>query len=268
MTKDCIIDLWKKVGWTNAEEYHVHLFKETEIQDEYMENTLSPDRINVKEFWRAADEVFLTDTVANSINNLGNTFSQKEANFYNHLIPLFLGMYGGMEFAIFNVKQKFKRTAIAEIGCGYGSFEEHFINVRQDIQAYIGFDVVARTPNAVEVESIDGTFSQEQIDKYKDNFNIFYSCNVFQHLSEKQITKYLTQIHHMLPYGGYFVFSYVSKPEKGYTYHYGQKIQIMDTEYLTNKIKETGFSIWFNYSQHTESNPCGLCPIGFALQKY
>ena len=267
MTEDYIINLWKKVGWTSPKEYHNYLISGKEAPDDIIGSLLSPDKIDVKTFWKATDKWFFTDTVANCNNNLGISYSQKEANYHNHLIPLFLGLYGGVEFAIFNSKHKFGTAVIAEIGCGYGSFYEHYIKDHKDIHLYTGFDIIPRTQGVVEIEGNDGSFSEDQITSYKEKFNIFYSCNVFQHLTETQITNYLKQIYQMLPHGGFFVFSYTKKPEQGYTYHYGQKIEIMDIDYFQQKIVQMGYKIWFNYEQNKDSDPHGLIPIGIVIEK-
>lgn len=264
-SKEDIIALWKSVGWHSAKDYHKYCENEYSLHEVDFNSCLDPDNIDVKAFWKASEEIFDTDPVTNSNQSLGNTFIQKEANFLNHLIPLFLGLYGGVEFAIYNAKRKFGSVHIAEIGCGYGSFEDHFINSR-DV-AYTGFDILPRKSHFVEIENIDGTFSSNQLQKYNGVFNVFYSCNVFQHLSEKQITKYLKQINSMLPYGGFFVFSYTNKPKKGYSYHYGQKVYIMDVDSLKERIKETGFKLWFQYNQVDHSHPGSLYPIGFVLEK-
>lgn len=267
MTEDDIISLWKKVGWTSSKEYHNYLVLGEDHSESVIGSLLNPDKINVKTFWKATDKWFLTDTVANSNDNLGTVYSQEEANYRNHLIPLFLGLYGGVEFAIFNSKRKFGAASIAEIGCGYGSFYEHYIKDHKDVHLYAGFDIIKRTQNVIEIEEEDGTFSEAQIKTYKDNFNIFYSCNVFQHLTETQITKYLNQVYEMLPQGGFFVFSYVQPPAKGYTYHYGQKIEIIKTEHLEQIILEMGYKIWFNYKQNENSAFDKLIPTGIVIEK-
>ena len=196
MNKQEIIDLWKSVGWKDAKDYHNCLIS-GKRPDDVIGWQLSPDRINVKEFWKATDEVFSTDTVANCSSSLGETYSIETANYKNHLIPLFLGLYGGMEFAILNSNKKFEYTRIAEIGYGYGSFEEYFINKSlHRISYYEGYDIIPRKPNVTELGD-DGTFTEVQSDINKDRFQIYYSCNVFQHLSPFQITKYLNQIYHV-----------------------------------------------------------------------
>lgn len=265
MNKQQIIDLWKSVGWNNSKDYHNCLIS-GKRPDDVIGWQLSPERINPKEFWKATDEVFFTDTVSNCCLDLGDTHSIEVANYKNHLIPLFLGLYGGMEFAMMNCRRKFKATNIAEIGFGYGSFEDLFIDKhRLDIDYYCGFDIVPRKDYVIELGD-DGTFTKDQTREYKERFNIFYSCNVFQHLSPFQITKYLNQIYHMLPFGGYFVFSYIKKPNSGETYHYGQRVEIMSKKEIKNLIKETGFKIWFAYKQNSDYSE-QLDPIGFVLEK-
>lgn len=268
MNKTDIIKLWKQVGWSSCRDYHHTLNDVQQAEDisNIIGDNLHPSNINIKEFWKAAEEVFLTDPVANSTER-NSSLSRQQANYHNHLIPLFLGLYGGVEFAVFNSTHKFGAASIAEIGCGYGSFYEHYIKDHKDIHLYTGFDIIKRTQNVIEIEGEDGTFSKAQIKTYKDTFSIFYSCNVFQHLTEMQITKYLTQVHEMLPHGGFFVFSYVVPPEKGYTYHYGQKIEIMKTEQLEQVITEMGYKIWFNYKQNENSSFDKLIPTGIVIEK-
>lgn len=268
MHKEEIIELWKSVGWNNTNDYHNDLIIDAKMPNKIIGDTLHPSKVNPKEFWKAADEVFLTDPVANHNNNPSDILDIEKANYQNHLIPLFLGLYGGMEFAIMNIKRKFNTVNIAEIGCGYGSFEEHFINQRNDIDMYFGFDIIKRTKETIELEGEDGTFSSSQVALYEGGspFNIFYSCNVFQHLSEEQISKYLKQVYEMLPFGGYFVFTYVRRPKAGYTFHYGQKIEIVDIFRFNKTLIDTGYEICYTYEQLSNSSD-SLVPIGFVLKK-
>jgi SAM-dependent methyltransferase len=267
-TKEDFINLWKVLGWNNAEDYHKYLISDQEIRPDLQEelgNVLNPDKINVKEFWKATDKVFGTDTVCNSDFTLGKTHNINHSNYLNHLIPLFLGMYGNLEFAMLNSKIKFKNVSIAEIGCGYGSFEEYFVNSNKHrIDRYTGFDIITRKDNFVEIGNPDGSFSDEQLKEYKEVFNIFYSCNVFQHLSESQVRKYLKQVNKMLPHGGYFLTSYVY--DISYTFHYGQKIDIIPFENFMKILKEMGFVSWFVNMQETP-NPRQLKPFSVTLEK-
>lgn len=266
MHKEEIIQLWKSVGWHNTKDYHNDLISDAQMPTKIIGDSLHPSKVNPKEFWKAADELFLTDPVANHDINPSSNLDIERANYNNHLIPLFLGLYGGMEFAILNVKQRFYTVNIAEIGCGYGSFETHFINQRNDIDMYFGFDIIQRTKETIELQGEDGTFSESQVASYEESpFNIFYCCNVFQHLTEEQITKYLKQVYTMLPFGGYFVFTYVRRPEVGYTYHYGQKIKILDILDFKKILVDTGYEICYTYEQAPKSTT--LVPIGFVIKK-
>jgi hypothetical protein len=265
MNKEQIIKLWKSVGWNNTQDYHNDLIIDAQMPTKIIGDSLHPSIVNPKQFWKAADDHFFTDPICNHNNNPSNILDIEKANYNNHLIPLFLGLYGGMEFAILNVKKNLYTVKIAEIGCGYGSFEKHFINSRNDIDMYFGFDIIKRTEETIELQGEDGTFSTPQVALYEESFNIFYSCNVFQHLSEEQITKYLKQVYTMLPFDGYFVFTYVRRPDKGYTYHYGQKIEIIDIFRFKKILFDTGYEICYTYEQTPTST--SLVPIGFVIKK-
>lgn len=267
-TKQDFIDLWKAVGWNNAEDYHKYIVSDEKLRPDLNEKIidfLNPDKINVKEFWKATDEVFGTDTVCNSDLTLGKTHNIEASNFFNHLIPQFLGLYGNLECAILNASRKFKNISIAEIGCGYGSFEHWFVQPnRNRIDKYTGFDIIPRREDFVEIGNPDGSFSDEQLKEYNGVFNIFYSCNVFQHLSESQIRKYFKQVNEMLPIGGYFLMTYVY--DVPYTYHYGQKVDIIPYEDFIELTKEMGFGACFVNLQKC-SNNSQLKPFSVTLEK-
>lgn len=259
--KQQVIDAWKLLGWESVQDYCNFLSNGT-CKREMFEDKFHPSNVNIKDFWKATDEVFSTDTVANCTFTDSKPYSITEANLKNHRIPLYLGLLGGMSFAEFNSKHKFNRVAIAEIGCGYGSFKENYIRD----QKYTGFDIIPRSPDVIEL-SDDGCFTQQQVEMYKEEFTIFYSCNVFQHLSKQQIVKYLEQVHEMLPIGGYFVFSYVKQPQCGYTFHYGQMIDIVATDLFKDIIKQNGYHIWYEFCMNNVW-PGLLDPIGFVLEKF
>jgi len=264
MNKIDIINFWKEMGWNSIQDYSNFLKSHSYLEiEEKLGDKLHPDNINVKEFWRAAEDVFATDPVCNSIGN--SLKSIKESNERNNFIPLFLGLLGGLELAILNIK-RYHTVHIAEIGAGYGSFEDGVINNRNDIYSYTGFDIIPRREDQVELMGENGSFSDEQLIEYKDKFNVFYSCNVFQHLSEKQIRKYLKDIFNMLPHYGFFVLSYVNDEDGTVksTKHYGQIINVLSKEKFKDIIRSAGFKILFEYIQH---HGTGLKPIGFVLEK-
>jgi SAM-dependent methyltransferase len=253
MTKSEIISKWIELGWTDANAYHESIKLNQPIIKEF-----DADLINPKTFWAAADENFATDPVANS-NTSGNLMSITESNRNNHLIALDTGMYSQLNFALRCLKHHRLLPNIAEIGCGYGSFREHFIkSIGYD---YTGFDIIQRHKDAYDIMGDDGTFSEEQVAEYQDKFNIFYSANVFQHLSPKQIQKYLEQVYEMLPYRGLFNLMYVH--DCNTTYHYGQSIKIIGEKEIISLIKSIGYRIMLTSKMFIGH----LQPMCFLLEK-
>jgi len=254
ITKNKIIDIWKNEGWSNVTKYHNTLasgvYKESPKFD-----LLHPDKVSPKAFWKASDVWFSTDTVCNTKNDNSQISDVAEANASNHMIPLFSGLLGFTELAIYNACRKFSQAKIAEIGCGYGSFYENFVKKfdRSYVPLeYIGFDVVKRFDQCVEVEGKDGTFTKKQVAQYKHKFNIFYSCNVFQHLSPKKIKKYLKQMFEMLPLGGNVVLSYVKDAKT--SYHYGQVVEIIPLKDFYKICEDVGFTIDSKIEQSIKGN--------------
>lgn len=235
MTKESIIQIWKSAGWNNIDDYYKACTEKALIIDKF-----NPDEIDPKTFWSAADEHFYTDPVANSSLN-GKLLDIKYSNTFNHRLAKFTGMLGQMDLAKENAINKFGKASIAEIGCGYGSFFDNYITENEDsiFIHYTGFDVVKRFKKAVQIEGKDGTFTKNQTKRYKNKFNIFYSANVFQHLSPTQIKKYLIQIYDMLPLGGYANIMYVHGVNQ--TYHYGQSIEIIPEQEFGNLTQEIGY---------------------------
>jgi hypothetical protein len=259
MHKEEIINLWKSVGWNTLNDYHEYL-KSTD--DRLVLDDLDPDKINPKEFWKASDEHFYTDPVCNHSNLTESRLSIREANKLNYKIPLYIGMIGQTEGCIADLKYKMGYVSFGEIGCGYGSFFDNFVNnEKYEHIDYRGFDIIPRTVSTVEIEGVDGCFSEQQVEKYTEKFNLFFSSNTFQHLSKKQVEKYLTQAYNMLPYGGYFNVMYVDAES---SYHYGQKVELFDLDNFQKIVKDTGYSI---IGSCTLQIPNSLTPHSFVLRK-
>jgi cyclopropane fatty-acyl-phospholipid synthase-like methyltransferase len=171
-------------------------------------------------------------------------------------------MIGQTQGCIADLKHKMGYVSLGEIGCGYGSFFDNFINTeRYEKIDYRGFDIIPRTVSTVEIEGNDGCFSKQQEEKYQEKFNLFFSSNTFQHLSKKQVEKYSTQVYDMLPYGGYFNVMYANEST---SYHYGQKIELFDLDSFKSLIKRIGFSIM---GSSTLEIPNSLTPHSFLLRK-
>ena len=260
MKKDQIINLWKNVGWHTLEDYHNHL----RLDPVHIElSELSPDKINPKTFWSAADEHFGTDPICNQTIH-GRLLDIQEADYQNYLITVYTGMAGQTSGIASLLKRTLGRIDIAEIGCGYSSAKSLYLEIENKYYGsttYTGFDVIKRASSSVEIEGEDGTFSEEQIKKYNEEFNLFFSSNTFQHLSRTQIESYLRAIYNMLPYGGYFNMMYVDDLK---TYHYGQIINIIPKDELINLVKAIGYDIVGSTSFQI---PNSLTPYTLVLKK-
>lgn len=260
MNKEEIIELWKSVGWNNLNDYHEYL---KSSDDPLILEELDPDKINPKTFWRAADEHFGTDPVCNHINASRN-LDKKEANYSNYKLAMYTGMSGqtlGLAAMLYDI---FGKVSIAEIGCGYGAMNSLYQEIENKYYtktSYIGFDIIKRVTDAVEIEGEDGTFSTEQLEKYSLEFNLFYSSNTFQHLSKKQIEKYLTQVYHMLPYEGCFNVMYAQCDK---TYHYGQLITLYTPDEFESLVKSIGYSVVGSTKLHLKNS---ITPYTLILKK-
>jgi hypothetical protein len=252
LTKNKIKTLWKNAGWNSETDYHIYL---KVIGHGEKIDLLNPDRVSPKAFWKATDEWFGTDTVCNTKLTTQKSLTIENCNEQNHKIALYSGLLGVMELAIENMKRKFNgEVSIGEIGCGHGSFYRNFFLRRDDIRCYFGFDVVKRFSNCLVVEGKDGTFTKKQVEFFKNRINIFYSSNVFQHLSPKKIKKYLRQMYEILPFGGSCVLMYVKPPKTKHSYHYGQAVEIMETQEFYEACRDVGFEIEMKVEQSIVNN--------------
>jgi hypothetical protein len=268
MNKDEIIELWKSVGWNSLKDYQNHLLSGNHNYE--LNEYLDPDKINPKEFWMACDEHFSVDPVCNTTYLSGKTPNIKESNEINFSLILYLGLIGYLHRAIHETENRFGKVNLAEIGCGYGSFYEN--SKLTDFFNYTGFDIIKRVDYAVELLGEDGTFSDSQLEEYIGKFNIFFSANTFQHLSPKQIKKYLTQFNKLLPIDGQVVLTYCFmnylNGEIGRSYHYGQICNIIPLTELIQLFQAHGFqSQSISQMYLRDDNLLDLNPVGFLLKK-
>ena len=262
MTKEQIIELWKSIGWNNLSDYHNYL---KSGQERIILEELHPDKVSPKQFWNAADYHFGTDPVCNHNNDHSRVLDIKEANYNNYQLAVFTGMAGQTLGVASLLNSTFGKIDIAEIGCGYSSINSLYLEIENKYYtktSYTGFDIIKRVNSTFEIEGEDGTFTEEQVKKYTEEFNLFYSSNTFQHLSRKQIEVYLRQVYTMLPYGGYFNLMYVDRVES--TYHYGQVIEIIPIHELILDIKDIGFEVTGMTSMDL---PNSLTPFSLVLKK-
>jgi len=262
MKKQDIIDLWKKHNIDSAPKYAEFIKSMNVSQESFdackdilveLRERLDFDKINPKEFWSACDEVFSTDPVCNSsvksifASGDGNTFSVEESNRRNNKIPLHSGAFGSLDLAIQNrfirnknEQNEITKINIAEIGSGYGAFKLYLETTYPNLDIeYTGFDVIPRS-ECVESVGVDGTLTEEQVEKYRNKFDIIFSSNVFQHLSKKCVSKYVEQSYEVLKPFGYTLFLTASF-QNNRCFHYGQEIDLfsnveMNSLYKTNKL--------------------------------
>lgn len=265
MTKEQIIELWKQTGWNTVKEYSESLKNKPPILVE-----LDPDKINPKEFWKASDIHFSTDTVCNVASDGLATTSDKtphdirNANKANAALARMLGMDAMLELALVNIFS-FSPPVIAEIGCGYGSFKDNFITSNGLLNNYTGFDIIPRVEGCVEIMGDDGTFSDDQVEQYTNKFNLIYSCNVFQHLSKCQIRKYLKQFTKILQPGGFLVIAN-AESSCNKSYHYGQLVELFTSYEFFNELSDNDFAIIQSAKQHYKYTK--LSPYGFMARYF
>lgn len=262
MTKESIIELWKSLGWNTLQDYHNYL---NSGKEQIILTELDPDNINPKTFWNAADSHFGTDPICNHNNDYNRVLDVQEANYNNYVMTVHCGMAGQTLCLASLLNNKFGKVDMAEIGCGYSSAKSLYLDIENRYfgkTSYTGFDIIKRVSSAVEILGEDGTFSNEQILKYIEEFNLFYSSNTFQHLSRNQIESYLKGVYDMLPCGGYFNMMYVDKCSK--TYHYGQVVNIIQKDDLITLAKSIGYDI---IGSSTLEIPNSLIPYTLVLKK-
>ena len=251
MNKLEIIKLWADHGIVDIESYHKvkgETYESFHAFADLFKDKLDADTIDPKEFWKAADEVFGYDPVCNSTkhgesNELILKTNILEINRKNHNIALHGGLIGCLERAEYNCVLTDLKPTIIEIGAGYGSLKQEWIDKQPPNHIeYTAFDIIPRFDSCIEIEGNDGTFSEEQVEKYKDAANIVYCCNVTQHLSKKQNEKYIDQIKQILIPGGKLIILYCMPPV---FMHYGQTIQMFSETELFKLCAEKKFALDF-----------------------
>jgi hypothetical protein len=216
--------VWVEYGITNFETYkqfRSELYNNEEFCSKFK-------KINYKNFWKASHEFFGTDPIANNDVKLLTDLNIKkieDANKVNWSIAHYSGVSGLMDLFFMNAESRCIHTNIAEIGAGYGSIFEYLKTKDANTYDYTGFDLISRFDDCIEVEGEDGTLSDEQLQLYKNKFNLIYSFNVFQHLEKSQIEKYINQSYEILDTTN-FSSMILGICIGGKTFHYGQTIEL------------------------------------------
>ncbi|MCX5657810.1 MAG: methyltransferase domain-containing protein, partial [Candidatus Omnitrophica bacterium] len=233
--KDIILN---KLGITDLEAYskwlaafHERDSSKRRIVTQEDIDLLSPDRIHNGDFWKVIGEIFGVDCVANTMNK---TLSDNVdvGNLRN------LGLASMMGALNFVDEWRHGHFPVLEIGPGYGNFKSN-CQMTTDFM-YAGVDIYPKIPGIFSTTP-QGTLDEEFVETGKDKMQIVYSSNVFQHLSNKQRSKYYADIHKILHPKGVFIFNLLvhfynpadATPEtrsafdgRQYLKHYGQMTEV------------------------------------------
>lgn len=147
---------------------------------------LSPDVIDNKEFWQLATKLDSNSLVGG--NRVKDNSNEEEIIYWNSILAKSIGIF---DYIVPTENNKYK---LLDIGCGYCPIKRM---LKYDIE-YTGIDIVARTPDVIEV---DGNGIPDELGM----FDYVVSCNVFQHLSTEQKIRYTHDAYQHLHTGAYFI---------------------------------------------------------------
>jgi len=206
---------------------------------------MKPDRIDNSHFWKSIHEIFGTLAVTN-IPNL----SIKEANKRTLQLVEKLKILERVESKLSsNIK-------ILEIGGGYGNFYDWLKSKNFNMDNYYSIDVYSYFFHE-NLYITDGNSFPKNLPK----FDIIYSFNVFQHLTQNQRDMYYKNISKSLISGGFFYGGNIMKhpqnkdiktpdgksiwqmkDENGddYVTFFGQYTKVEDSIGFLNKLRKLG----------------------------
>jgi hypothetical protein len=194
--------------------------------------SLSPDVVDCRAFWKACDELFGTDPVCNvaiapEVGRLPYSIdSQMDANRMNLRLAKSLGVTAFLE------ENSHARLKVLELGAGYGSLKS-FIETHTN-HMYTGVDVVPRVAGVVETTP-DGLLPRSLVDREQARYSYVVSSNVFQHFSARQRQHAIADSHTVLHDGGLFIFNLT-----------------VDTPKLPPYMRDEGGAAWADhYGQYT-----------------
>ena len=238
----------EKYGFKTLADYQAHLSKPKKKPTQEEIDILSPDRVNCREFWNVADDLFGIDPVCNismkGYANFGAKITAFQGNRANLWIAKSLGVTAFIdEFAGHN-------AVVVEIGAGYGSLKNYIESTTKN--QYFGWDVVSRCNNIYKLND-DGTFPEDVKLAFNGCVQTIVSTNVFQHLTDRQRLHYIEYASHMVKDGGLLIFNgyidnnadtpYRADDGKCYTELYGQLTPAMTPQWVKNKLKANNFRI-------------------------
>jgi hypothetical protein len=235
--KDTIISR----GFSNISEYIQ--WRRSPDKTLTVDDVLSPDRIDIGDFWKASHDMFETLPICGS--GVNPAFRERE-------IADRLNLHAALDtYGIFNNANFFfdKMTNVLEIGPGYGNLkayiEEHYPHIN-----YHGIDVCPMVDGVIKS---DGRSIPDEL-KHK-KYDFIFSANVFQHLSVAQRRGYYRDIGDVISDTGMFTFYmfvdnflYPERMEHFHTTynngreyfmeHFGQFTKIQNINDIIDQVKE------------------------------
>ncbi len=208
---------------------------------------LSPDNIDVNEFWGEATKHFPLFSIAGGIKNFTNI---EEVNSNTLRMAWDFGVLGKLLEKITLVND----CLVLEIGPGYGGVKNLIAESPMTDKCYYALDVNPLFEHP-RIFKGDGRSIPDGI---PEKLDIVYSMNVFQHLSKAQRTSYYNDIYSRLKHGGSFIFgmfvvTYTNKdwPVWGYrdsegrcyTAFFRQLTAVDNEEEIMDELKNIGFTV-------------------------
>lgn len=228
------------------EKYFVQPEKGKPYYKKELIDKLSPDNIDICEFWEFVTEHFPLFSIAGGVQNI-STIEQVK------LLTHDMAVAFGVIKAVVDHTLQNDATKILEIGPGYGGFMD-FIEENFDNLTYYAIDV---NPLFIHPR-LYKTNGKSITTKVPNGLDIVYSMNVFQHLSKNQRSEYYKKIHKKLKKGGAFIFgmfvetvlnkdweNWGTKDENGRNYcNFFKQFTLVDREEeLFEELQTIGFEI-------------------------
>ncbi len=186
-------------------------------------------------FWAKAKKLYPLHSVHGGYTfDSGEKISQSEYSLAAEQMPAYFRILG-------------KR--VLEIGYGFGGAAEFF---KDHGAEYHGIDYVRSDENMTDEEGFH-VIEKSGIPDWlmEKKFDLVYSYNVFQHLTQAQRIEYFRQVYEVLKPGGQFVVSVFSKTDKfvedpKHVYaarFFGVATAVDETDFLDGLIKDIGFRL-------------------------
>ena len=258
-----VIDLktnqFNKIKTDTVSTNYNFLSKPYEILKKHNIDTLNPDKIDIRFFWKYINDKF----PLYSIGQYPKCKTEEDVNISNINASKWMGLYQKVDSSL---KENLK-SKILEIGPGYGNLFKDLTEKYNQINYY-----------AIDINKLfyyDGLYECDGKSIPKEvggEFDLIFSFETFKHMSKKQRSSYYLDIYKKLKKTGKFIFNnflisehnqyrndfWSFQDEEGnvYSSFFSQFILIDDYHSLANELNEIGFSVKVNLSQNLAVIEC------------